>query len=140
MKVRRRISIGGWIFLIHFSCVAIVFSLPILVPQPRASITSGEHWYWGFLDFTERLCFWLALPASCFMSHPRDAGLCLFDHAITEATFVPFCVILALNSLLIGYTAQLLVRLVRGPRAAHSTVGNDEEFKKLLDEHRKGQV
>jgi len=115
MNVLRRISIGGWIFLIHFSCVAIVLLLPDLFPQPQASITSGDHWYWGFLDFSERLFFWVALPASCFMSHPRDAGLYLFDYPIREATFVPFCVILALNSLLIGYTTQLLVRLVRRP-------------------------
>jgi hypothetical protein len=72
------------------------------------------------------------------MGHPRDAGLWLFNYPVTAGNFVPFCVILALNSLLIGYTIQLLVRLVRRPRAAQSTEVNDEEFKRLLDEHRRG--
>jgi hypothetical protein len=133
MKVLKRISIGGWVFLIHFSCVAIMFLLPALFPQPQASITSGDHWYWGFLDFSDRLLLWLTLPVSYFISHPRDGYLCLFEYPI-----VPFCVVLALNSLLIGYTTQLLVRLVRPPRAAQSTGVSDEEFKKLLDEHRRG--
>src|SRR5256885_8716814 len=75
MKVFRRISIGGWIFLTHFACVAVVFSLPIVLPQPQASITSGDHWYWGFLQSTERLFFWLTLPVSCFMYHPRDSAV-----------------------------------------------------------------
>jgi hypothetical protein len=136
MKVIRRISIGGWVFLIHFFCVAIVFSLPWLIPQPRESITSGDHWYWDFLQFSERLFFWVTLPVSCFMSHPRDTGLYLFDYPVTAGTVVPFCVILALNSLLIGYTTQLLVRGPRRPRAARSTAVNDEQFRRLLDEHR----
>ena len=123
----------------HFSCVAVVFLLPIVLPQPEASITSGDHWYWGFLESTERLFFWLTLPVSCFMSHPRDSGLWLFEQPITEATFVPFCIVLALNSLLIGYAVQLVVRRVRRPRAANTTEGNEQEFRKLLNEHRREQ-
>src|SRR5579871_1499590 len=103
MRVLRLTSLGGWIFLIHFSTVAIVLSLPVLLPQPPASITHGNHWYWGFLDFSEHLFLWLTPPVSWFMSHPNDAPLCLFGYAITGATFVPFCVILALNSLLLSY-------------------------------------
>lgn len=137
MKIVGRISIGGWIFVIHFSCVAIVFLLPVVLPQPHASITSGDHWYWSFLDFSERLFFWITLPVSFSMSQRRDAGLYLFDSPITEATFVPFCVILALNSLLIGYMIQLLVWALRRQRVSPSTVADGEEFRRLLEEHRR---
>jgi hypothetical protein len=118
MNAMRRISIGGWIFLIHFSCVATVFLLPDIIPQPRQSITGGDHWYWTFLDVSGRLFFWMTLPASRFMSHPRDGGLYLANYPISEGTFIPFCVILALNSLLIGYAIQLLVSAARSLRKA----------------------
>ncbi len=139
MKIVRRISSGGWVFLIHFFWVTIVFLLPLLIPQPKESITSGDHWYWSFLDFSGRLFFWVTLPVSRFMSHPRNGFYC-FDHPLTAGTFVPFWIILALNSLLIGYTIQLLLWVVRRPQTAYPTEVSDEEFRRLLDEHRNGDA
>ena len=111
MKAVKRISLGGTIFLLHFSCVAVLFLLPILVSQPQASITDGSHRYWGFLQLCSDALLWLTLPVSRFMAH--GAGGALFAYWMNAQMFVPLCFILALNSLLIGYTVQLVVSVIR---------------------------
>ena len=120
MRTLKRISLGGWIFLLHFSCVAITIALPVLI-APVGPITDADHWYWEFRQFFHRLFFPLTFPVSLFMDQPKDGPLELFGYPVA---FVPFFIILALNSLLIGYTIQFVVSFIRSRRRTHQ---NEEQ-------------
>jgi hypothetical protein len=110
MRPRTRLSLGGKLFLVHFSLVAVFWVLLFLFPQPRASITDGEHWFWDFLEFCHKALLRLTLPVSRYMSHGVAAPFILWTNA---KMFIPLCFILALNSLFIGYSLELVLRLAR---------------------------
>lgn len=79
--------------------------LPVLFPQSPESLADPYHWYWRFSGVCDLAFLCFAFPLSCFMSYALGAGLCLFGLPIGSGLFIPLCVLLALNSLLVGYVS-----------------------------------
>jgi hypothetical protein len=110
MKIKWRLSLGGKILILHYAAVAILWLLLFLFPQPQASITDGNHWFWAFLQSCQTALLWITLPVSRFMAYGVGTPFALWTN---ERMFVPLSFVLALNSLIVGYTIQFLVSLVR---------------------------
>jgi hypothetical protein len=123
MMTERNLSLGGKVALCHFGLLAATILLPLL-PQPQASITNGDHWYWWFLEGWVWLLLLLTFPVSLFFAHAIHGGPFVFW--MTPRLFVPLCFIFAANSFAVGYGYAFVHSLItkRWGRATASYEGS----------------
>lgn len=114
MSAQRKLSLGGKVTFGHFVLLALVLLIPAL-PQPQASVTDGDHWFWWLLTVHAYGLPLLTLPVSLFFGHAVHGGP--FYLWMTPQMFVPLCFILAANSFAVGYGYAYVHSLVTKRRA-----------------------
>lgn len=103
MSPCNRPSLGGWVFIIHFATLSVLWIIYYFPPQflGMTMIVGNESWR----EIHRQALICMGAPASLFMSHWR------VPYAFWAGKeMILLFVILALNSLMIGYGVQWLIR------------------------------
>jgi len=112
MRKIRKLSFGGKLALGHFTLLATALLLP-MVPQPAASVTSGDHWFWWFLQVDGWLILLFSFPASMFFGHSLHG---MFVGWMNERMLIPLFFIFAANSFAVGYGCAYALSIIRKRR------------------------